>query len=366
MDKIRYRMKLRTIVIIAIVGLILIELLNLSFKKEPIEQLLLSETAEVLSASEAGISINQVSFVGRDATLKGKVASLAEKERVEKLVLDVWDVRVVDNQLEVETAETPPPAEKAMAAFKLAHAGGASALNLDGVVPGEAVRDELIQAVRSAFPAHTINDRLTIDTGADNPSWMPALMSIIPAIGNVESPILEVDGDALNLSGSVAAIAQRDAILENARGVLAGSLNLNADLTVSEPALANEDASLKALRERIEQLLVVKRIQFRINTAELVPLSRQVLNDVADLLQEAPDVQVEVQGHTDNTGSNAMNTTLSQARADAVRAYLIGRGISAARLTAVGYGPTRPVATNTTLEGRIQNRRVVFSLKGGS
>ena len=356
MDKIRYRMKLRTIVIIAIVGLILIELLNLSFKKEPIEQLLLSETAEVLSASEAGISIEQVSFVGRDATLKGQVASLAEKERVEKLVLDVWDVRVVDNQLEVETTETAaPPAERAMAAFKLAHAG-TSALNIDGVVPDEDTRNRLVQAVRNAFPARTINDRLSIDADINDPAWMPALMSIIPTLGTVDLPMLEVDGGALNLSGSVTAAAQRDAIIEEARGALSGVLGLNADLNVSGAAVADEDASLKALRERIEQLLAVKRIQFRINTAELVPLSKQVLNDVADLLQEAPDVQVEVQGHTDNTGSNALNTTLSQVRADAVRTYLIGRGISADRLTAVGYGPSRPVATNTTLEGRIQNR----------
>lgn len=361
-------MKFRTIVIIAIVGLILIELLNLSIRREPIEQLLLSETAEVLSDAEAGISINQVSFIGRDATLKGSVGSLAEKERIEKLVLDVWDVRVVDNQLEVAVAETPPPPppiEQAMAAFRLAHAG-ASVLNIDGVVPNEDARNKLIQAVRNAFPEHTVNDRLTIDTGIESPSWMQALLSIIPTVGLVELPVLEVEGDALNLSGSVAAIAQRDAILEDARGVLAGSLGLNANLTVPDTAVAGEDANLKALREQIQQLLAVKRIQFRINTAELVPLSRQVLNDVADVLKEAPDVQVEIQGHTDNTGSNAMNRALSQARADAVQAYLVGRGIPAARLTAVGYGPTRPVATNTTLEGRIQNRRVVFSLKGGS
>ena len=123
---------------------------------------------------------------------------------------------------------------------------------------------------------------------------------------------------------------------------------------------------LLALEKRIQDLQTTTRIQFKINTANLADLSKQVLNQVAEILKEAPDAQIEVQGHTDSLGEQALNMELSQLRADAVRAYLITQGIEASRLTAVGYGPTKPVATNTTRQGRITNRRVVFSLKGES
>jgi len=70
--------------------------------------------------------------------------------------------------------------------------------------------------------------------------------------------------------------------------------------------------------------------------------------------------KVEVQGHTDNRGSAALNKTLSQARADAVRKALILRGVSAERLVTKGYGPDKPIDENSTDEGRQKNRRVQF------
>ena len=69
-------------------------------------------------------------------------------------------------------------------------------------------------------------------------------------------------------------------------------------------------------------------------------------------------IRVQVGGHTDNTGSAAVNRRLSAARANAVRDYLISKGVAADRLTAVGFGPRKPVASNRTAEGRAQNRRV--------
>jgi outer membrane protein OmpA-like peptidoglycan-associated protein len=69
-------------------------------------------------------------------------------------------------------------------------------------------------------------------------------------------------------------------------------------------------------------------------------------------------VRVEIAGHTDNVGNKNANKALSQKRADAVRAYLISKGIDGARIKAVGYGDANPVAPNTTSEGRQQNRRI--------
>jgi outer membrane protein OmpA-like peptidoglycan-associated protein len=71
-----------------------------------------------------------------------------------------------------------------------------------------------------------------------------------------------------------------------------------------------------------------------------------------------PTATVEIGGHTDNTGSKATNMKLSEDRANAVRDYLISKGVSGERMTAVGYGPDEPVADNATKEGKAQNRRV--------
>ena len=73
---------------------------------------------------------------------------------------------------------------------------------------------------------------------------------------------------------------------------------------------------------------------------------------------------MQVGGHTDNVGSPAGNQTLSEQRANAVLGYLVGKGVPAAQLTAVGFGPTQPIADNTTADGRGSNRRIEFTVQG--
>jgi OOP family OmpA-OmpF porin len=83
-----------------------------------------------------------------------------------------------------------------------------------------------------------------------------------------------------------------------------------------------------------------------------------LLNELVSILEKNPLLKVEVQGHTDSRGSNALNQTLSENRAREVMEYLIWKGIAKKRLTTKGFGPSKPVATNDTPEGREQNRRV--------
>ena len=112
-----------------------------------------------------------------------------------------------------------------------------------------------------------------------------------------------------------------------------------------------------------EGKIVTYAITFDTGKATIKPKSTGEINRITKILQDDPSIKFEVQGHCDNTGSDAVNDPLSQSRAEAIVAALVGNGISADRLTAVGKGSHEPVADNGTDEGRAKNRRVEFVRK---
>ncbi|MCP4978806.1 MAG: OmpA family protein, partial [Maribacter sp.] len=90
--------------------------------------------------------------------------------------------------------------------------------------------------------------------------------------------------------------------------------------------------------------------------------STTVMVDIIQILNEYPNAKFTVEGHTDSVGSAKLNQTLSESRANSVRDFLIDKGIGSSRLSAIGYGEDKPIATNNTRSGRKQNRRVEINL----
>ena len=99
-------------------------------------------------------------------------------------------------------------------------------------------------------------------------------------------------------------------------------------------------------------------VLFASGKSELLPGAQVKLNEVAEALKSQKDRDITIEGHTDNQGNQQSNLDLGQHRADSVRSYLISRGVEGQRITATGIGQTRPVADNSTAEGRANNRRV--------
>lgn len=99
-------------------------------------------------------------------------------------------------------------------------------------------------------------------------------------------------------------------------------------------------------------------ILFPTNKSELSASSREALTKFAASLKNSPDTDVTIYGHTDNTGTRAVNERISKERADAVANFLVGQGISRSRIKTEGLAFDQPVADNSTAEGRAQNRRV--------
>ena len=119
-------------------------------------------------------------------------------------------------------------------------------------------------------------------------------------------------------------------------------------------------AKLAAVKEEARGLVVTLSgsVLFASNKSELLPAAQNRLNQVADALMETKERKLTIEGHTDSQGSSSYNQELSQRRADAVRSYIISRGYPGDLILAQGIGKDRPVADNTSPEGRANNRRV--------
>jgi len=109
----------------------------------------------------------------------------------------------------------------------------------------------------------------------------------------------------------------------------------------------------------IERITVIaSKIYFETNKADLKLISHAALDDLADILKRNEAVNLTIEGHTDSDADDNYNLSLSQRRTESVKNYLISKGISPERLTAIGYGESRPIATNKTAAGKAKNRRV--------
>jgi outer membrane protein OmpA-like peptidoglycan-associated protein len=191
-----------------------------------------------------------------------------------------------------------------------------------------------------------------------------------------------VQQELINQQAMLVALIQKEATLKAALRQLQQSQadKAAAEAKAAEEARrAEEETRLRALAQQEADMLrkaqqiknadvkmesrglvinLAGKLLFDTSSSKLQPGAMSQLSQVSELLKEFPDYRVRIEGHTDSTGDLLSNNTLSQARAESVLTYLNQKGVPLDNLTAVGMGPTRPLATNKTPDGRQLNRRV--------
>ncbi len=156
------------------------------------------------------------------------------------------------------------------------------------------------------------------------------------------------------------------AVLVSCLGLLAGCGGVikfadSSAIAIRGPARVPVVEAPKRVEVKEDHLEITEKIQFEIDKDDIKPESHGLLNEIVQVLRDNPQIKkVDVNGHTDDDGEEGYNQDLSDRRAKAVVAYLTSHGIDASRLTAKGFGESKPIADNSTSAGREKNRRVEF------
>ncbi len=143
-------------------------------------------------------------------------------------------------------------------------------------------------------------------------------------------------------------------------GINKFGIRVSGKCVVTNIRLAEGGGMIMLGQKFTDAKIVTHGINFDVDKATIKPESMGTLNMIVQIMKDNPDIKFDVEGFTDNSGNPANNLTLSQNRADAVKAQLVSMGVGASRLTTKGYGETKPIADNSTPEGKANNRRVEF------
>jgi outer membrane protein OmpA-like peptidoglycan-associated protein/osmotically-inducible protein OsmY len=262
-------------------------------------------------------------------------------------------------------------------------------LEFDGAVPGVRERERILSRAKSLLPGRTFNDRARQEDGAPD-GWLDAVLAGLEQLAGLESGRLEVVGLKVTLRGTT----DNEETLARARETLRSGLPRgyegNDEVTYVSPPEPDEQEVKKAeaKQKKVDVKTVEKTIEtttqtiapeeceavlnsrikrgklfFRRDSARLDSRDRKTLEPLAKVLDRCPEATILIAGHTDSDGAAAYNQRLSEQRAQAVVAFLVSIGVEEQRLTAIGYGETRPVARNRGRANKARNRRIEFEVQ---
>lgn len=306
-------------------------------------------------------------IIGNVVSVNGRASSEAIRNEIDSAISNALPVgyQGSTNILfpKPEPVAAPEPVVQTADPYRWSVSKQASGITVRGNVADEAAKSSVIDMVNKTLGGEAV-DRQVIAQG--KPEGFDAARELVTSQlrlleagqGNVVGTTLSVSGRAKNenIKNLVDKIVQK-----RLPAGFSGSTNIIFPQPEPAPAPAPV-VDADACQALIVNAINDEKIFFETDKAVIRPESEAVLNAVAKAAAECPAVRMEISGHTDSRGRDAYNQELSEARANAVKTFLGNAGIDTARMDAVGFGETKPIASNNTRDGRAQNRRIEFNV----
>ncbi|HVG02947.1 MAG TPA: OmpA family protein [Nitrospira sp.] len=218
-----------------------------------------------------------------------------------------------------------------------------------------------------------VSDDLTVFQNGDSAhsdSLLPSLMTLLNLL-HPHQATLSLSDQTVTVQGTVASSEAKTKLLHEVVLLVGSSMKVQEHITIAptaavslptSPAPGTVPPSRAQVQSGLDELLRGEHIAFESNSAVLTSKGRAVIDKLIPALKRVPEAAIEIGGHTDSYGDPEYNLQLSHARAEAVRQYLADHAV-VNRLTAVGYGSTRPLSPERTRAASKKNRRIEFRVK---
>jgi OOP family OmpA-OmpF porin len=279
------------------------------------------------------------------------------------VVASVDGVRAVRIEGATTSPSVAPPAEPGVPPFEVGRTD--RSIRVQGAVKDQAVQDAIAAEVAKVLgDDREYDDRTTIDAnGLPDASAVSAVLSAL-AVGSGDASV-RWDGTTVTLSGEVPDQAAKATVARAAAKAVPGAVIAN-ELQIPPPAVTQVSEACRTFPARLSEFTRQHKINFLSGTAIVNDASKPTIVQAAAVLKTCPTAFIEVAGHTDNLGSPASSLPLSERRAAEVKAELVKLGIAANHIHATGYGQAFPIASNSTADGRIANRRAEIRVLQGN
>ena len=223
---------------------------------------------------------------------------------------------------------------------------------VEGAVPNETSKQAILNKMYAIYGAGQVIDKIHVRTVSAPNGWSDSVAKIITSdLNKVKQGKLSIRSTQLELIGKVSNQSDIPQTTANLQNLVQAPYRLNIQLTVN-----------KAEQKILDDTLKNRIIEFESGSVILAESGTKILDEMAVALSKVTGKKVKIIGHTDSSGDAAKNLTLSHERAAAVKNYLIGKNIPIKSLSIEGLGSNKPVADNTTSEGRKKNRRIEFEV----
>lgn len=231
-------------------------------------------------------------------------------------------------------------------------------ITLEGDAPDDPARVRVIETAQRIYPGESITDQMKI-VGAPPEPWQSATRVALEQLARLRRGDVEISAKDLMIEGA----AESERVANEIRSVLSTDLPPGFKARDAITVMNVDEKAADSCQTLMRQTSAKGTINFERAKADLTADSTQTLRDLVEVANECPAFSIEIEGHTDAEGTDERNQRLSDRRARAVADFLTQNGVSARRLSTIGYGATRPLADNATETGRAKNRRIEFNVK---